>query len=78
MCKTGWSLLDTLIPTGNLVPGAPSLGYHESSHILLTPYTGVRVQVRGSQLGPALVESGSLSRYYWVTQLTVQYSICSR
>lgn len=60
------------------MPGAPSLGYHESSHVLLTPYTGVRRQVRENQLGPALVESRSLSRYYWVTQLTVQYDICSR
>lgn len=41
------------------MPGAPSLSYHESSHVLLTPYTGVRRQVRGNQLGPALVESRS-------------------
>lgn len=60
------------------MPGAPSLSYHESSHVLLTPYTGVKIQARGNQLGPALVESRSLSRYYWITQLTVQYNICSR
>lgn len=41
--NTVWGLLDTLIPTG-----IHSLSYCESSHVLLTPFIGVRGNLVGS------------------------------